>query len=131
MTDPGVPFAPFRKNNRESLDKLPSLISKLTEEVKELKISSSKLMENMRYKGGAPFLEGLSVTSSMAPDIRPLLGTSGASCLSCSYLQRAPTRLCAYLSLKDSVPHTKVPIKVNGRRLEVLICFLKVLYCVV
>ena len=84
-------FAPFRKNNRESLEKLPSLISKLTEEVKELKMSSSKLMESMRYKGGAPFLDSFSVTSSMAPDISPLLGTSGASCLRCSYLQRAPS----------------------------------------
>jgi len=83
ITDPGVPFAPVRKNNRESLEQLPNLILKLTEEVKELKTSNSELMENIRYKEGAASLEGLSAKLSTTPDIIPSLGRSDASSLRC------------------------------------------------
>ncbi|MCJ1475048.1 hypothetical protein MMC13_003708 [Lambiella insularis] len=73
MTDPGGPFAPARKTNRESLEQLPNLILKLTEEVKELKLSNSEFMENIRYKEAAASLKGLSAKLCTMPDISPLV----------------------------------------------------------
>ena len=81
-----MPFASVRKNNRESLEQLPNLILKLTEEVKEPKTSNSELMENIRYSEGAASLEGLLAKLSTTPDISPLLGRSGASSLRCFYI---------------------------------------------
>ena len=78
IIDHGVPFPPVRKNDRESLEQLPDLILKLTEEVKELKISNLELMENMRYNEGGASLEGLPVKLSTTPDISPLVGRSAA-----------------------------------------------------
>lgn len=46
ITDLGVPFAPVRKTNRESIKPLPNLDLKLTEKVKELKTSNSDSNEN-------------------------------------------------------------------------------------
>ena len=78
-----MPLAPIRKNNRESLEQLPTLILKLTEEVKELRMLNSDIMENMRYKEGAVYLEGFSPELSMTPDISELAGRSGTSSLRC------------------------------------------------
>ena len=77
-----MPFAPVRKTNRESLE-LPTLILKLAEEVKELKMVNSEFMENMRYKEGAVSFEAFSAKLSTMPDISELDGSSGANSLRC------------------------------------------------
>lgn len=78
-------ISPVRKNNRESLEQLPNLILKLTEEVKELKLSNSEFMENIRYLEGAASMEVRPSTRSTKPAINPLVGRSSASCFRCFY----------------------------------------------
>lgn len=62
------------KNNRESLDQLPNLISKLTEEFKELKTSNTELIDNIRRER-ASSVEGFSATLSTTDDISPLFAS--------------------------------------------------------
>ncbi|KAL9595428.1 MAG: hypothetical protein Q9219_006445 [cf. Caloplaca sp. 3 TL-2023] len=62
------------KNNRESLEQLPSLIQKLTQEVKELKTSNSELMQNIRYKEGTTTLGGIPAPLGATPDASPWVG---------------------------------------------------------
>ena len=86
ITNPDLPFALFRKNNRESLEQLPNLILTLTEEVKELKLSNSELMENMRYREVVARLEGPLTKSSTRSDFGLLVGESGESLLRYTHL---------------------------------------------
>lgn len=80
-----MPFALVRKNNRESLEQLPDLILKLTEEVRELKTSNLEFMDNIRYQEGVASLEALSTPSSTTPAITSFVGRSSASYLRCFY----------------------------------------------
>lgn len=76
-----MPLALVRKNKRGSLEELPTLIVKLTEEINELKTSNSEFMENLRYQKGAMPLEGLATPLSTMPAMNSSVGRSTASCL--------------------------------------------------
>lgn len=97
-----------RKNNRESLEQLPSLIQKLTQEVKDLKASNAELVQNFRYKEGAASLEGLSATLRKTPDISPSIDRSGTISLdaspSSSRLPRVP-----FLTMCSALPQGSNP----------------------
>lgn len=98
------------KNNRESLEQLPSLIQKLTQEVKELKASNAELVQNFLHKGGTTSLEDRSTTLRKTQDVSPVVGRSGTSSLnpvsSPSRLPRAPfLTMCSALPQGSDLSH--------------------------
>ncbi|KAL8935835.1 MAG: hypothetical protein Q9216_005235 [Gyalolechia sp. 2 TL-2023] len=96
------------KNNRESLEQLPNLIQKLTQEVKELKASNADLVQNFRHKDGAAPLLDQSATFRKTSDSSPLVGRSGTISLdsfsSSSRLPPAP-----FLTMCSALPQGSDP----------------------
>ncbi|KAF4225160.1 hypothetical protein CNMCM6805_006996 [Aspergillus fumigatiaffinis] len=91
------------RNHRESLEQLPKLILKLTEEVQELKTSNSALIENIRGKG-KEFAESLDLTTlDYGPPSHGRSGSSSVggigrdSSLASDHRQWTPSRLMALL----------------------------------
>ncbi|KAL9628918.1 MAG: hypothetical protein Q9164_007100, partial [Protoblastenia rupestris] len=78
---------PGRKaKDQKCLEQLPNLILKLMEEVKELKLSNSDLIENIHYKEGVASLEGFSATLSTVPDHQLHASASLAGFIDVSHL---------------------------------------------
>ncbi|KAL8835904.1 MAG: hypothetical protein Q9170_003131 [Blastenia crenularia] len=63
------------KNNRESLEQLPSLIQKLTQEVKELKTSNTEMMANFRHNDGVAPMRAFATAQSTIPDYTQWVGS--------------------------------------------------------
>lgn len=108
VTNPGL--LSDRKNNRESLEQLPSLIQKLTQEVKELKASNAELVHNFQHKEGIAPLESRSTTFRKSQDVSPMIGRSATSSLnsvsSPPRLPRGPfLTMCSALPQGSDISH--------------------------
>ncbi|KAI4169805.1 MAG: hypothetical protein LQ343_005454 [Gyalolechia ehrenbergii] len=100
-------LAPGKKakdpSTHESLEQLPSLIQKLTQEVKDLKASNAELVQNFRYKEGAASLEGLSATLRKTPDISPSIDRSEVEHVRRGTENRSSTVSVEHLDVKVSL----------------------------